>query len=76
MIFGMHGLDAAIEHFGEAGDLADVADGNARFAQQSGGAAGGDQLGAQCGQALGKLGHTGLVGDADVELSWNPSEYQ
>ena len=36
----MHGFDAAVEHFGEAGDFADIFDGDAVFAQQPGGAAG------------------------------------
>ena len=44
---GVEGFDAAIEHFGEAGDFGDVADGDVGIAEEAGGAAGGDQLGAE-----------------------------
>ena len=44
---GVHGLDAAVEHLGKAGDVGDVLHGDAGFAEQLGGAAGRDQLGAQ-----------------------------
>ena len=50
----MEGLDAAVEHLGEAGEVADVAHGEAGFAQRAGGAAGGDQFDAEAGERLAK----------------------
>ena len=63
--FRMHGFDAAIEHFREAGDFADIAHGNAGFAQQTRRAAGRNQFGAERGEPAANIGHTGLIGDAD-----------
>ena len=51
---GMEGLDAAVEHLGKAGEVADVLDGEAGFAQGAGGAAGGDQFDAEAGQDAGQ----------------------
>jgi hypothetical protein len=44
---GVQGLDAAVQHFGEAGDLGHLGHGQALVGQQLGGAAGGDELHAQ-----------------------------
>ncbi len=62
---GVKGLDAAVEHFGEAGDLADVLDGDAGIAEQAGGAAGGEKFGAQGVQRAGEIDDAGLVGDTE-----------
>ncbi len=61
---GMEGLDAAVEHLGKAGQIADVLDAEAGLAQCPRGAAGGDQLHAKAGQDAGKLDQAGLVGNA------------
>ncbi len=61
---GMKGLDAAVEHLREAGEVADVFDVEAGVAEGAGGAAGGDQLDAEAGKGLGELDQAGLVGYA------------
>ena len=61
---GMDGLDAAIQHLGKSGDLADVGDGDAGLAQQAGGAAGGDELGAHTREGGANSTMSGLIGDA------------
>ena len=63
--FRVHGFDAAVEHFGEAGDFGDIADGDAGVAEESGGAAGGDEFGAEVVEAAGEFGDTGFIGDAE-----------
>jgi hypothetical protein len=68
MHLGMQGLDPAVEHFGKAGVVGDVGDGEAGVAQQLGGAAGGKQLDAELGQAAGKINRAALVGNADERL--------
>ncbi len=62
--FGVQGLDAAVEHLREAGEVADVFDGQAGLAQSTCGSAGGDQLDAKAGQRLGKLHQADFVGNA------------
>ena len=62
---GMEGFDAAVEHFGEAGEFADVFDGEAGFAEGAGGAAGRDQFDAVAGERLGEVDEAGFVGDAE-----------
>ncbi len=54
----VQGLDAAVEHFREAGVVADFGDRQAGVAQQLGGAAGGQQLDALGGEALGEFEDT------------------
>ncbi len=61
---GMQGFDAAIQHFREAGQVADVLHAEAGVAQGARGAAGGDQLYAKTRQYLGKLHQARLVGNA------------
>ena len=56
-------LDPAVHHFGEAGDVADVAHRQARVAQRFGGAAGGEQFDAQRGQGAREVDQAGLVGN-------------
>ena len=63
--FGMQRLDAAIEHFGEAGEIGDVLDGNAGVAQEFGGASGGDEFDVECGELAGEIDQSGLIGDAE-----------
>ena len=62
---GVHGLDAAIQHLGEPGDVADVGNGDASLAKQAGGAAGGDEFGAHGGEGGGEFDDAGLIGDAE-----------
>jgi hypothetical protein len=68
MHLGVQGLDPAVEHFGEAGVVGDVGDLEAGIAQQLGGAAGGEQLDAELGQAAGKIDRAALVGNAEQRL--------
>ena len=63
--FGMHGLDAAVQHFGKSGDVADIGDGNARVAQEARGAAGGDEFGTHGGEGGCEFEDAGFVGDAE-----------
>ena len=67
--FRMQCLDATIEHFREAGVVADFGDGKSCVAQQFGGAAGGQQVDALGREALSKLKRTALVGKADESLA-------
>jgi len=62
---GVQGLDAAVEHLGEAGEFAYVLHSQAGFAQSAGGAAGGDELDVVPGEGLGEGDEAGLVGDAE-----------
>ena len=52
----VNGLDAAIHHFGEAGDVGDVSNRDSRLAKQTRGAAGGDELSALRDEAAGEIG--------------------
>src|SRR5262249_5057881 len=61
----VEGLDAAVQHLGEAGQLGDLADPEAGPAQGPGGAARRDQLDAERGQAPAQLDDAGLVGDGE-----------
>ena len=61
---GVEGLDAAVEHLGKAGEVADVLDGEAGIAKRAGGAAGRDEFDAEAGQCLGKLHQARLIGNA------------
>ena len=63
--FGMQCLDAAVEHFGEAGEFGDIFDGDAGVAQQLGGATGRDQFDAHARQLAREIGEAGFVGDAE-----------
>ena len=58
-------LDPAVEDLLLAGELGDVGHLQARLAQGAGGAAGGEDLDAEGGEALGEVGDAGLVGDRD-----------
>ena len=64
----VQGLDAAVEHFREAGVVADFGDGEAGVTQHLGGAAGRQQLDTLGGQALGEFEYTRLVGDGNQRL--------
>ena len=59
----MQRLDAAVHHFREAGDVADVPDLQAGVAQRLGGAAGGQQFDAGRGECAREVDKTGLVGN-------------
>ena len=65
MHLGVQRLDAAVEHFGKAGDLGHLGHGQALVGQQLGGAAGGNQLDAQRVQGLGEFDDAGFVGDGE-----------
>ena len=60
-IFGMQRLDAAVHHFGKAGDVADVDHRQARVGQRLGRAAGRDELEATVGQRLAKRNQAGFI---------------
>ena len=62
---GVEGLDPAVEHLGEAGDLIDAGDLDAHVRDGLGASAGGDDFVPERVEALGELGHAGLVGDGD-----------
>ncbi|MNL76082.1 hypothetical protein D3C87_2019880 [compost metagenome] len=61
MHLGMQRLDAAVHHFGKAGEVSDLPHLEAGILDQLVGAAGRDQLDAGRGQSPGKVGHAGLV---------------
>ena len=63
--FGMQRLHAAVEHFGESGEVGDVFDRDAGVAQQLGGAAGGDEFDAEGGKFAGEIDQAGFIGDAE-----------
>ena len=65
MHLGVQGLDTPVEHFREAGVIADLRHCQTRIAQQPGRAAGGQQFHALCSQPLGKFENAPLVGDGD-----------
>ena len=75
---GVHGLDAAVEHLGKAGDLFDQRDRDARVLEQLRGAAGGDDLDAHVGEAFRKRFEAALVEHRDegsLDLHWHaPSD--
>ncbi len=56
-------LDPSVHHLGEASDVGDVGDGQARLGQRPGGAAGRDQFQAPAAQSFGQFDQAGLVGD-------------
>ena len=61
----MEGLDAAIQHFRELGEVGDVADIESGFAQRAGGASSGDQFDVVDRELLGEGDEPGLVRDAE-----------
>ena len=63
--FGMQRLDAAVEHFGKAGEVGDIFDCDSGVAQGLGGAAGGDEFDAEGGEFAGEIDQAGFVGDAE-----------
>ena len=58
---GVQGLDPAVEHLGEAGEVGDVAHGQAGVAQGLRSAAGGDEVDAVGGKRAGEVDEAGLV---------------
>ena len=62
---GMQGLDSAVEHLGESGELGDVFDRHSGVAQQLGGTACGDQLDAEGGKFPSEIDHSSFVGYAE-----------
>ena len=69
MHFRMQRLDAAVEHFREAGVVTDFGDGESGFAQQSGGAARRQEADAQGGESARKFEGAAFVGKADEGLT-------
>jgi hypothetical protein len=63
MHFRMQRLNAAIHHFGRAGQLGDIDYGKSGILESLGGAARRDQLNAEARQRGRKCNQTGLVGD-------------
>ena len=61
---GVESFDAAVEHFGEAGEVADIAHGETGVTQHSGGASGGDQFNTLSGEPPGKFDQACFVGNA------------
>ena len=68
----MQRLDAAVHHFGKAGDVADVDDRQARIGQRLGGAAGRHQLEAARDQALPERNQAGFVGNTQNRTPHRP----
>ena len=64
MDLGMQRLDASAEHFRPAGEVGDIAHGQAGIAQQLGGAAGGNDLDLGGGQGAREFHDAGLVVNA------------
>ena len=63
---GVEGFDAAVHHFGEAGEIGDVFHGETSITEGFGGAAGGDEFDVEFGlEGLGECDDAGLVGDAE-----------
>ena len=62
---GMERFQPAVHHFGKAGVLGDVADGDAFALQVFAGAAGAEDFHAGGGQSAGEIGQPQLVADAD-----------
>ena len=62
---GMQRLYAAIEHFREAGEVADVFDGETGFAQRARGTASGDELNTMTGKRFGEIDEPGFVCHAE-----------
>ena len=60
--FRMQRLDAAVHHFGKAGQFGDVDHLQPGLFQRLGGAAGGDEFDAVTGKRRGEFGQAGLVG--------------
>jgi hypothetical protein len=61
----VQGLDTAVEDLRGAGEVADLAHGDAGLGDRLRGAAAGQELDAQAGERAGELGETGLVGDGE-----------
>jgi hypothetical protein len=59
--FGVQRLDAAVEHFGEAGEVGDFAHGEAGVAQGFRGASGGNQLDFMASETLREIHEAGFV---------------
>ena len=67
--FGMQSLHAAVEHFGKAGDIGNILDWNAGFANQARGAAGRDEFRSELGQSAGKIENSCFIGDTDEDAA-------
>src|SRR5690606_38548675 len=61
----VQGAHAAVEVLGEAGEVADLGDGDARVGDRLRGSARGDDLDARVGERARELDEPGLVGDGD-----------
>lgn len=65
MNFRVEGLDAAVKHLREAGEIGDIANGEACFTQDPGGAASGDELDRMLVEATGEVDEAGFIGDGE-----------
>jgi len=63
--FGMKGFHTTAEHFGPAGEIGNVADGDARFAQELGGTAGREDFDLERREPLCKFNDSGFVKRTD-----------
>ena len=59
----VQGLDPPVHHFGKAGQVGHVADGQARVSQRLGRPAGRDELDAVCGERSAEIDESGFVGN-------------
>ena len=57
----VQGLDPAVHHFREAGEVGDFNHCDALVPEQPAGPAGGENLNAACGKCFGKLNNAGFV---------------
>ncbi|MFM1943610.1 MAG: hypothetical protein RI897_2592 [Verrucomicrobiota bacterium] len=63
--FGVEGFDAAVEHFGEAGVVTDIGDGDIGIAEGFGGSAGGEDFDVGGGEGFGEGDEAGFIEDGD-----------
>ena len=63
MDLGVQGLDPAVQHFGETGEVRDLNHGDGMVPQELGGAAGGEDFHLVAGQELGEFRQTALISD-------------
>ena len=65
MDHGVKRLDPTTEHFGAAGEVSDLGDGKARFADGAGGAAGTDEVPAEVVESTREVDDAALVVDGE-----------
>ncbi len=63
--FGMQRLDPAVEHFGKAGEGGNAAHFDSGLAEETGGAAGGNDFDALLFELAREIGHAGFIGNGN-----------